>query len=51
MTYALTPDQVDQYQRDGFLFPLEVFDKNRVAAILGELEQARVVAHEKGLES
>lgn len=51
MTYALTADQVDQYQRDGFLFPLEVFDKNRVAAILDELEQARVVAHEKGLES
>jgi len=51
MTYALTPDQVDQYQQDGFLFPLEVFDKNRVSAILGELEQAGVVAHEKGLES
>lgn len=51
MTYALTPVQVDQYQRDGFLFPLEVFDKNRVAAILGELEQARAVARAKGLES
>ena len=51
MTYALTPDQVDQYQQDGFLFPLDVFDKSRVADILNELEQARAVARAKGLES
>ncbi len=51
MTYALTADQVNQYQRDGFLFPLDVFDKGRVADILYELEQARAVACEKGLES
>ena len=50
MTYPLTADQVDQYQRDGFLFPLDVFDKARVAHILGELEHARMVAREKGLE-
>jgi len=51
MTYSLTADQVDQYQRDGFLFPLDVFAKDRVAHILGELEHARTVAREKGLES
>ena len=51
MTYALTKDQVDQYQRDGFLFPLDVFTKNRVSDILGELEHARTVAREKGLET
>ena len=51
MTYPLTPDQVGQYQRDGYLFPLDVFDEKRVANILGELEQAYVVARKKGLNS
>ncbi|MDH3636126.1 MAG: phytanoyl-CoA dioxygenase family protein [Gammaproteobacteria bacterium] len=50
MAYSLTADQVDQYQRDGFLFPLDVFVKDRVDHILGELEHARTVAREKGLE-
>ena len=50
MVNALTADQVDQYQRDGFLFPLDVFAKDRVSDILGELEHARTVAREKGLE-
>ncbi len=50
MTYALTTDQVDQYQHDGILFPLDVFDSNRVVNILEELEHARMVAREKGLE-
>lgn len=51
MTYAFTADQVDQYQRDGYLFPLDVFDEKRVASILGELEHARAVAREKELGS
>ncbi len=50
MTYALAPDQVDRYQRDGFLFPLDVFDNNRVVKIIEELEQARTVALGQGLE-
>lgn len=51
MSYSLTAEQVDQYQRDGFLFPLDVFAKDRVAHIIGELEHARTVARDKGLES
>ena len=50
MTYSLTAGQVDQYQLDGFLFPLDVFAKDHVAHILGELEHARIVARGKGLE-
>ena len=50
MAHALTRDQVDQYHRDGFLFPLDVFAKDRVADVLGELEHARMVARDKGLE-
>jgi ectoine hydroxylase-related dioxygenase (phytanoyl-CoA dioxygenase family) len=50
MTCALTADQVDQYQRDGFLFPLDVFDNNRVASIIEALEQARTAARGQGLE-
>jgi hypothetical protein len=51
MVYALTADQVEGYQRDGFLFPMDVFAKDRVAHILAELEHARAVAREQGLES
>ena len=51
MSYALTADQVDRYQRDGFLFPLDVFDSNRVVNIVAALDEARTVAREKGLES
>jgi len=51
MTYALAPEQIDQYQRDGFLFPLDVFDNNRVVNILEQLEHTRTVAREQGLES
>ncbi len=51
MSYALEPEQVDQYQRDGFLFPLEVFDNNQVVNILEQLEHTRTVAREQGLES
>ena len=51
MNYALTADQVDQYQQDGYRFPLDVFDEKRVANILGELAQARTVARGKGLGS
>jgi len=50
MTSALTADQVEQYQRDGFLFPLDVFDSCRVANIIESLEQARTAAREQGLE-
>ena len=51
MSYALTADQVDRYQRDGFLFPLDIFDSGRVADIIAALDEARTVAREKGLES
>jgi ectoine hydroxylase-related dioxygenase (phytanoyl-CoA dioxygenase family) len=51
MTHALAPGQVDQYQRDGFLFPLDVFDNNQVANILEQLEHSRKVAQEQGLEA
>jgi len=51
MSYALEPEQIDQYQRDGFLFPLDVFDNNRVVSILEQLEHTRTVAREQGLES
>ena len=50
MKYTLSPDQVDQYQRDGFLFPLDVFDNKQVANILEQLEYSRAVAREQGLE-
>jgi chlorinating enzyme len=50
MSYALTADQVDRYQRDGFLFPLDVFDNDQVVNIIEALEQACTMAREKGLE-
>ncbi|MBT8435665.1 MAG: phytanoyl-CoA dioxygenase family protein, partial [Gammaproteobacteria bacterium] len=50
MTYALAPDQVNQYQRDGFLFPLDVFDNSRVEEILDQLKHTRTAAREQGLE-
>ncbi|MBT8436502.1 MAG: phytanoyl-CoA dioxygenase family protein, partial [Gammaproteobacteria bacterium] len=51
MTYALAPDQVNQYQRDGFLFPLDVFDNSRVEDILEQLKHTRTAAREQGLEA
>jgi ectoine hydroxylase-related dioxygenase (phytanoyl-CoA dioxygenase family) len=51
VTHALAPGQVDQYHRDGFLFPLDVFDNNQVANILEQLEHSRKVAQEQGLEA
>jgi len=49
--YPLSPDQVDAYQRDGYLFPLDVFDRQQVSGILADLEQARSDAKAKGVES
>jgi len=51
MNYDLRPDEVDSYRRNGYLFPLEVFDNHRVAEIITELEQARADARQRGLEA
>ncbi len=38
--HALAPDEVDSYQRNGYLFPLDVLDDTQVADIVADLEQA-----------
>ncbi len=47
--HALTADEVDSYQRNGYLYPLDVYDDNQVADIVAELEQARLDAKRQGL--
>lgn len=49
MRYGLTSSEVERYQRDGYLFPLDVFDAGQVSEINAELEQARGDALEQGL--
>lgn len=51
MGFELTTAQIDHYQRDGYLFPLDVFDANQVADILSDLEQARTDASRMGLDT
>ena len=36
---GLTEDQVDQYWRDGFIFPIEIFPVGEAADFRAELEQ------------
>ncbi len=48
--HALEPQQVLDYRRDGFLFPLEVFDADEVTAIQAALAAAREDANRAGLE-
>lgn len=38
MTRLLTPDQVTAYERDGFVFPVDVLTPAEVSAFRGELE-------------
>jgi ectoine hydroxylase-related dioxygenase (phytanoyl-CoA dioxygenase family) len=49
MSYRLSPDQVTAYQRNGYLFPLDIYDGDQVEGIVGELQQARADAHRQGL--
>ena len=51
MSFELETAQIDSYQRDGYLFPLDVFDAEQVTTILAELDQAREDAIAKGLEA
>ncbi len=48
--YALDPRQVQDYRRDGYLFPLEVFDADEVGSIQAALSVARQDAVAAGLE-
>jgi chlorinating enzyme len=50
MQHSLASEQVDAYRRDGYLFPLDVFDCGQVDAVRAELEQARRDAVALGLE-
>ena len=49
MNQALGNDQVSQYHRDGYLFPLAVFDREQVAGFLSQMETARSDAENKKL--
>ena len=51
MSFDLEAAQIDAYQRNGYLFPLDVFDDDQVTTILAELDQAREDALSKGLEA
>lgn len=51
MSFELETGQIDSYQRDGYLFPLDVFDAEQVSRILAGLAQAREDAIAKGLET
>lgn len=48
---SLTPEQVESYRRNGYLFPLDLLDADAVEASLRELRRARDDAREKGLEA
>ena len=50
MQYALSPTQFESYRDNGYLFPLDVFTADEVAAIESELEQARADARRLGLD-
>ena len=49
MQYPLDRQQVRDYRRDGFLFPLDVFGPDEVAALEAELATAREDAARAGL--
>ncbi|UCH41905.1 MAG: phytanoyl-CoA dioxygenase family protein, partial [Gammaproteobacteria bacterium] len=49
--YDLSSDEVECYRRDGYLFPLDVFDADEVSRIQAELEQAREDGCRQGLEA
>ena len=34
MSHNLTPAEVEQYQRNGYLFPIDVFDQRQVDEVL-----------------
>ena len=41
MKYALQAEAVEAYRRDGYLFPLDIFNQTQAAEIKDELEQAK----------
>ena len=49
MNYELEPDQVENYQKNGYLFPFEVLTSTQVNAIQAEFAQAQLTATENGL--
>lgn len=51
MDYALDSRQVQDYRRDGYLFPLDVFDVDEVTAMRAALAVAREDAAAAGLEA
>ena len=51
MTTMLDPDQIDSYQRDGYLFPLDLLDSGEVEETIHELQRAHDDARALGLES
>lgn len=51
MSFELRPAEVEQYRRDGYLFPLDVFDPAQAAEIKNGFEQAQAEARGKGLEA
>ncbi len=51
MDYALDKSQLDAYRRDGYLFPLDVFDRTQAAEIRAGFDQAKTEARLKGLEA
>ena len=51
MTHHLSDAQVEGYRENGYLFPLDIFDRAGVERILGELEVARRDAETAGLGS
>ena len=51
MEFGLTTAEIENYRRDGYLFPLDVFDPGEVARIQAEFARARDDGRQKGLEA
>jgi ectoine hydroxylase-related dioxygenase (phytanoyl-CoA dioxygenase family) len=51
MNHALADEAVQAYRRDGYLFPLEVYDADEVGLIHSELELALRDGRQKGLDA
>jgi len=48
MNQPLTPDQIQSYRDNGYLFPLNVFDATEMASIQKDLAQAKIDAEATG---